>query len=42
MITAYQPGERVLEACIICQYNDISEYIYLVRCQDMHCSYEQF
>jgi hypothetical protein len=31
IITAYQPSKKVLEAKIICQYNGISERIYIIK-----------
>jgi hypothetical protein len=32
MITTYRPNEKVLEAKVICRYDDISKRIYIVIC----------
>ena len=42
VITAHRPGEKVLEARIVCQYDGIGEIIHTVRCQEYYCTCRQF
>jgi hypothetical protein len=42
IITAHRPGEKVLEAKVICRYDGIGERTHTVKCQDFECTCGHF